>query len=117
MTSVLLLVILGLVILIFTQRYIEKNSQWSEKDYYVHLKTKVLNNDDGLPIIWIYVPHNYNARNWLSFGSRSSYDTNEPYMNLTIKSIYITSINITLSPPNKSTNVQKYSATNKSNLF
>ena len=87
MTSVLLLVILGLVILIFTQRYIEKNSQWSDKEYYVHLKTKVLNNDDGLPIIWIYVPHHYNARHWLSFGSRSSYDTNEPYMNLSIKSI------------------------------
>ena len=39
------------------------------------------------PILWIYVPHEYNARNWASFGSRSSYDLNQPYLYLTVKSI------------------------------
>lgn len=39
------------------------------------------------PILWIYVPHEYNARNWSSFGSRSSYDLNQPYLYLTVKSI------------------------------
>lgn len=39
------------------------------------------------PILWIYVPHEYNARNWTSFGSRSSYDLNQPYLYLTVKSI------------------------------
>lgn len=39
------------------------------------------------PLLWIYVPHEYNSRNWLSFGSRSSYDLNQPYLYLTIKSI------------------------------
>jgi len=39
------------------------------------------------PILWIYVPHEYNTRNWTSFGSRSSYDLNQPYLYLTVKSI------------------------------
>jgi hypothetical protein len=39
------------------------------------------------PLMWIYVPHEYNSRNWLSFGSRSSYELNQPYLYLTVKSI------------------------------
>lgn len=40
-----------------------------------------------LPIIWIVVDYEYNARSWQSFYSRSTYDINQPYMFLTIKSI------------------------------
>ena len=39
------------------------------------------------PILWIYVPHEYNSRNWTSFGSRSSFEVNQPYLYLTLKSI------------------------------
>lgn len=39
------------------------------------------------PIVWIYVPHEYNSRVWTSWGSRSSYNVNQPYINLTIQSI------------------------------
>lgn len=39
------------------------------------------------PLLWIYIPHEYNTRNWLSFGSRSSYELNQPYLYLTTKSI------------------------------
>lgn len=39
------------------------------------------------PILWIHVPYEYNARNWQSFGSRSSYELNQPYLVLTLKSI------------------------------
>lgn len=39
------------------------------------------------PIMWIHIPLEYNARNWQSFGSRSSYDLNQPYLYLTVKSI------------------------------
>lgn len=47
-------------------------------------------NKDGQkdrPILWIHVPYEYNARNWESFGSRSSYQLNQPYLYLTVKSI------------------------------
>jgi hypothetical protein len=39
------------------------------------------------PILWIHIPYEYNSRKWLSFGSRSSYDLNQPYLYLTVKSI------------------------------
>ena len=39
------------------------------------------------PILWIHVPYEYNSRKWLSFGSRSSLDLNQPYLYLTVKSI------------------------------
>jgi hypothetical protein len=53
---------------------------------------KYLLDDDTLgkskkPILWIHVPYEYNSRNWLSFGSRSSFDLNQPYLYLTVRSI------------------------------
>ena len=39
------------------------------------------------PILWIHCPIEYNSRNWSSFGSRSSYELNQPYLYLTTKSI------------------------------
>jgi hypothetical protein len=39
------------------------------------------------PILWIHVPYEYNSRNWISFGSRSSIDLNQPYLYLTVRSI------------------------------
>ena len=39
------------------------------------------------PILWIHIPYEYNLRNWLSFGSRSSFNLNQPYLYLTVKSI------------------------------
>jgi hypothetical protein len=43
--------------------------------------------DNKKPILWIPIEYQYNARNWISFGSRSSYDLNQPYLYLTVKSI------------------------------
>lgn len=39
------------------------------------------------PILWIHIPYEYNSRNWQSFGSRSSFELNQPYLYLTTKSI------------------------------
>ena len=39
------------------------------------------------PILWIHVPYEYNSRQWLSFGSRSSIELNQPYLYLTVRSI------------------------------
>ena len=39
------------------------------------------------PILWIHIPYEYNSRHWLSFGSRSSFELNQPYLYLCVKSI------------------------------
>jgi hypothetical protein len=40
------------------------------------------------PILWIYSPPDINARNWESFYSRNTVKVNQPYLQITMKSIY-----------------------------
>jgi hypothetical protein len=37
--------------------------------------------------MWIHVPYEYNSRDWLDFGSRSSLNLNQPYLFLTVRTI------------------------------
>jgi hypothetical protein len=39
------------------------------------------------PKLWIHTIYEYNSRVWASFGSRSSYDLNQPYIHLTVRTI------------------------------
>jgi len=39
------------------------------------------------PILWIHIPYEYNSRVWSSFGSRSSFQLNQPYLHITVRSI------------------------------
>ena len=76
---------------ILYQKYLEKQSTVASFDDYGEIK-KYLLKDKTLdkskkPILWIHIPHAYNSRNWLSFGSRSSNELNQPYLYLTVKSI------------------------------
>ena len=53
---------------------------------------KFLLNDSSLarskkPIIWIHLEFEKNSRLWSSFFSRNTYELNQPYLHLTIKSI------------------------------
>jgi hypothetical protein len=86
---ILFVIIISLGILY--QKYIEKQAITANFDSYGEI-TKYLLKDKTLdeikkPILWIYIPHEYNSRNWLSFGSRSSNELNQPYLYLTVKSI------------------------------
>jgi hypothetical protein len=84
---IILIIIISLGILY--QKYIEKHSVsvdgYDEIKKYL-LKDKTLDKSKK-PILWIHIPHEYNSRNWLSFGSRSSTELNQPYLYLTVKSI------------------------------
>jgi hypothetical protein len=73
------------------QKYIEKQSNKNSFDDYGEI-TKYLLKDKTLdkskkPLLWIHIPHEYNSRHWLSFGSRSTEELNQPYLYLTVKSI------------------------------
>jgi len=61
------------------------------KDEYENVKQYLLNQSPlygyNRPKIWIHTKYEYNSRKWKSFYSRSSYDLNQPYLHLTIKSI------------------------------
>lgn len=83
--------IILIILLVFYNRFEEKNKQYEENNNYNAIKEYLLDVDSlaksRKPILWIHVPYEYNSRNWVSFGSRSSYDLNQPYLYLTIKSI------------------------------
>jgi len=63
-----------------------------QEDYLSIQKYLLLDADPTLakstePILWIPIHYEYNSRNWQSFGSRSSFNLNQPYIHLTVKSI------------------------------
>jgi hypothetical protein len=73
------------------KRFDDKLQREEELDTYSAIQ-KYLLDDDTLgkskkPILWIHVPYEYNSRNWLSFGSRSTFDLNQPYLYLSVRSI------------------------------
>lgn len=90
-TNYIILFIILISLGILYQKYLEKQSRTATVDDYGEIK-KYLLKDKTLdkskkPLLWIHIPHEYNSRNWLSFGSRSSYELNQPYLYLTVKSI------------------------------
>jgi hypothetical protein len=45
------------------------------------------NLEPSKPILWVFVPQHINSRNWKDFYSRNSYELNQPYLYITLKSI------------------------------
>ena len=73
------------------RRFENKRLQDASQDNYSAIQNYLLDDvtlaKSKKPILWIHVPYEYNSRKWLSFGSRSSFDLNQPYLYLTVKSI------------------------------
>jgi hypothetical protein len=90
-TGYIIAIFILLTIGILYRRYLEKKARNAKYDNYNEVKNYLLNESSlaksKKPIMWIYTPYEYNARDWLSFGSRSSYDLNQPYLNLCVRSI------------------------------
>ena len=82
-----ILIVLGFLY----RRFEDKRIREENKDNYETIQKYLLDDvtlgKSKKPILWIHVPYEYNSRKWLSFGSRSSFDLNQPYLYLTVKSI------------------------------
>lgn len=83
---------IGLVLLasVFSDKFKSAFGDNSNDEY--ELIRKYLLNDNPLygfnrPKLWVHTTYAYNARVWKSFGSRSSYDLNQPYLHLTVKTL------------------------------
>jgi len=90
-TNYIILFIILIVLLILYKRFEDKRLNEENKDNVETIRKYLLNDVDlaksKKPILWIHVPYEYNSRNWLSFGSRSSFELNQPYLYLTVKTI------------------------------
>ena len=89
-------VFLGIIIItsvVLYRRYEDKNAHYNINSPYDDIQKYLIGDGYGgqankiRPIIWIPLPYEYNARDWLSFGSRSSTQLNQPYLYYTVKSI------------------------------
>lgn len=92
LNNLLILIFILLLLGIFYKKLDEKNINDNNTENYKAIQNYLLDNNNNLgkdrkPILWIHVPYEYNSRNWLSFGSRSSFDLNQPYLYLTLRSI------------------------------
>jgi hypothetical protein len=89
-TLFILLFILTVVGFLY-RRFEDKLKREEEGDTFEAIQKYLLDGDtlgkSSKPILWIHVPYEYNSRNWLSFGSRTSFDLNQPYLYLTVRSI------------------------------
>jgi hypothetical protein len=90
-TNLFILFFILIVVGFFYRSYDDKLKREEEGDTYEAIQKYLLDGDtlgkSKKPILWIHVPYEYNSRNWLSFGSRSSFDLNQPYLYLTVRSI------------------------------
>ena len=84
------LFIIFIILMLLYQRILERHpinyDNYEGIKKYLLTEAKLTNNNNK-PILWIHIPYEYNARNWSSFGSRSSEELNQPYLNLTVQSI------------------------------
>jgi len=91
LSNLIILFSILIVVGFFYKRYTDKLELEENGDIYESIQ-KYLLDDVALgkskkPILWVHVPYEYNSRNWLSFGSRSSFNLNQPYLYLTMRSI------------------------------
>jgi len=90
-TNLLILFFILIVVGIFYKKFEDKRISEENDENYSTIQKYLLDDvtlaKSKKPILWIHVPYEYNSRKWLSFGSRSSFDLNQPYLYLTVKSI------------------------------
>jgi hypothetical protein len=76
---------------ILYQKYLEKQLNNMTFNEYGEIEKYLFKNNSldksKKPILWVHIPYEYNSRNWLSFGSRTTDELNQPYLYLTMKTI------------------------------
>ena len=91
LTNLFILFFILIVLGFLYKRFEDKRMREENGDNYEAIQKYLLDDvtlaKSKKPILWIHVPYEYNSRHWLSFGSRSSFDLNQPYLYLTVRSI------------------------------
>ena len=88
-----ILIVVGTLVLLFLYRRMQmKNGLMRSPEQYKSVQQLLQEQRDDLakskkPILWVHIPYEYNARNWKSFGSRGTFELNQPYLYLTMQSI------------------------------
>ena len=84
---IFILIVLGMLYRRFEDKCASEENKYNTDAIQNYLLDDVTLGKSKKPILWIHVPYEYNSRKWLSFGSRSSFELNQPYLYLTVRSI------------------------------
>ena len=92
MINFVLLVVGSLVLLFLYRRMQIKDGRMREREDYKSIQQMLMEQREDLakskkPLLWVHIPYEFNARDWQSFGSRGSFELNQPYLYLTMQSI------------------------------
>ena len=86
------LVVGGIIIVaMLSQRYydVKERREGSGNKQHIHqyLLDDMTLGKNNKPMLWIYIPYELNARNWVDFQSRTTRGLNQPYLYLTMQTI------------------------------
>ena len=85
-----MLLVLAIIYTKYRDRRLAKDGQVKHHDLRKYLLGELTLAQLGRvskPLLWIHVPLEYNSRHWETFGSRSSFELNQPYLYLTTQTI------------------------------
>ena len=89
-TRTVLVVLISIASVLVYRHYQNNENTYDDDEHYRYAKDYFIGDDTihaRKPYLWVHAQGELNARNWESFGSRSSKQLNQPYLYLTIRSI------------------------------
>jgi hypothetical protein len=89
-TKIILIIIFAIISKYIYSKYQNTEEIFESYEHYKLVSDYFIGDDmhKSKPILWIYTPTEINARNWNDFYSRNTLKLNQPYLQITMKSIF-----------------------------
>ena len=85
--AIVVIVVVAMLMHRFYEVKERRESAHNKKQLHQYLLDDLTLGKNKKPMLWIYIPYELNARNWVDFQSRTSMGLNQPYLYLTIQTI------------------------------
>ena len=89
-SKIILIIVFSLISKYIYSSYKESEDMFESHEHYQYVSEYFIGDkmSKNKPILWLFSTPEINARNWQSFYSRNTLKVNQPYLQITMKSIY-----------------------------
>jgi hypothetical protein len=89
-SKIILIIVFSLISKYIYSSYKESEDMFESHEHYQYVSEYFIGEkmSKNKPILWLFSTPDINARNWQSFYSRNTLKVNQPYLQITMKSIY-----------------------------
>ena len=89
-SKIILIIVFSLISKYIYSSYKESEDMFDSHEHYQYVSEYFIGDkmSKNKPILWLFSTPEINARNWQSFYSRNTLKVNQPYLQITMKSIY-----------------------------